>query len=163
MAKKSTITAATICAALAIAIPFIDKHEGLSLKSYEDVAGVWTVCSGIAHVSPEDQETPEQCAAMTNSSVGQFMQNVAHLITVPVTAPTLAAHTSLAYNIGINAYSKSQALEFTNAGNIAAGCRAMLNWFTAGGKDCRIRSNNCWGVWARRQDEETLCLKGIQP
>lgn len=152
---------AIICAAMLIAIPFISKHEGTSLTSYQDIAGVYTICNGVAHVQPGLTYTPEQCKKLTESKVGEFMEAVANSLTVDVSPQTLAAHTSFAYNIGLSGYKKSQTLKLTNVNRLVDGCRAMLNWYTAGGKDCRIHSNNCYGVYSRRMDEMNLCLKGI--
>lgn len=162
--NKGKIAAATIAAALLAAIPFIGDHEGDKLDSYEDVVGVWTICEGVtgAQIKPGLKMTKTQCDQLNQSTIGQFMTKVANRIAVPVSAETLAAHTSFAYNIGISGYSRSKTLKLTNAGRIADGCRAMANWETAGGRDCTIRSNNCYGVVQRRDDEIKLCLGGIK-
>lgn len=149
---------------MAIAVPFIcaPGHEGISLKSYADVAGVWTICNGITSgIKPGMTETKEQCRASEQTAIGQFMAQVSALITVPVSAETLAAHTSFAYNIGIAGYKRSSALRLTNAGQVAQGCDSMMVWHTAGGKDCREPSSNCEGIVTRRKDEIALCKSGI--
>lgn len=149
-------------AAMLLAVPFICVREGDSLKSYEDVAGVWTICSGItAGIKPGMTETPEQCNAAEQTTIGQFLSEVSALIAVQVSAPTLAAHTSFAYNIGMAGYKRSTALRLTNAGKIAQGCSAMMIWHTAGGKDCTDPQNGCTGLISRRQAEIKLCLSGI--
>lgn len=162
--NKSKVAAVTIAAALLTAIPFIGDHEGDKLDSYEDVVGVWTVCEGVTGpaIKRGIKMTKTQCDALNQSTIGQFMTKVASRITVQVSPETLAAHTSFAYNIGIAGYSRSKTLKFTNAGKLAAGCRAMANWETAGGRDCTIRANNCYGVVQRRDDEIDLCLGGIK-
>lgn len=162
MANKTKISAAVFAAALLASVPFIVDREGESLQSYRDVVGVWTICHGeTLGVKPGDRRTLEECRSLTQSRVGQFMAQVAGLLQVPVAAPTLAAHTSFAYNIGINGYARSTTLRETNKGNLAAGCLAMLNWTKAGGRDCYIKKNNCFGIINRRNDEVALCLKGI--
>lgn len=145
-----------------IAVPFISAHEGLRLKAYQDVVGVYTVCSGQAYVSKDTVMTSDQCKAMTQKATILFMLKVASKINDPITPPILAAHTSFAYNVGINGYQRSKTLELTNAGKIADGCNAMLGWYQAGGKDCRVRSSGCYGVYARRIDEKNLCLTGAK-
>lgn len=161
--KGKIITGGIIASALLVAIPFIGDHEGDKLDSYEDVVGVWTVCKGVTgpSIKPGMKMTKTQCDQLNNSTIGQFMTKVANRIMVTVSPETLAAHTSFAYNIGIAAYSRSMALKFTNIGKIAEGCHAMANWETAGGRDCTIRSNNCYGLVLRRDDEIKLCLGGI--
>lgn len=159
--NKKTVSGATICAALAIATCFIPSHEGNSLKAYQDVVGVYTICGGVAYVKPGSTATASQCKAMTDSTIGKFMTQVAQLVPENTTPKTLAADTSFAYNIGIVGFSHSSTLKLQNQGKIPESCEAMLKWYMAGGKDCRVRENNCYGVWQRRQDERDLCLKGI--
>ena len=154
---------AALIAAMLIAVPFVTDREGESLKAYQDVGGVWTICHGeTSGVTAEQVATKEACDALTRSRVGQFMTRVRALQTVELSPATLAAHTSFAYNIGTAGYARSTTLRLTNSGNLAAGCRAMANWYTAGGKDCRVRSNNCYGVINRRNDEIALCLSGVR-
>lgn len=160
---KTKITAATIALATLVAIPFIHDREGDKLESYEDVVGVWTICGGVTTgITPGVKMTQAQCDELTHSTIGKFMTQVASKIAVDVTPKTLAAHTSFAYNIGVSGYGSSKALKLTNAGDLADGCRAMGNWYTAGGRDCRVRANNCYGVVARRNDEIKLCLEGLK-
>lgn len=160
IAKQS---AAALAASFTIAVAFICGHEGESLKSYEDVVGVWTICNGVTTgVKPGQTKTKAECDEFTQSTVGRFMAGVSGRLRVPVAPETLAAHTSFAYNIGLAGYDLSATLRLTNAGRIADGCRAMISWHTAGGKDCRVRENNCYGVITRRQDEINLCLEGLK-
>lgn len=161
MPNISPKMAATIAAAMACCLPFIHTHEGESLESYEDVVGVWTICHGVTKgIKPGMVKTEAECDALTENTLGQFMSNVAASLEIEPNPELLAAHTSFAYNIGIGGYKSSNTLKQTNKGNFAAGCRAMANWYTASGKDCRIKVNNCYGVIKRRDDEIALCLKG---
>lgn len=154
---------AAIASAMLLAIPFIVDREGESLESYRDVVGVWTICHGeTAGVKPGQRATKEECQQLTNSRVGQFMTQVQGMLAVSVAPQTLASHTSFAYNVGLAGYARSMTLRETNKGNIAAGCWAMANWYTAGGKDCRIRRNGCYGLVTRRKDEINLCLSGLK-
>lgn len=160
--KKSALGASVIAAAILIASPFIGDHEGDKLTSYEDVAGVWTVCEGVTGptIKPGLKMSVQQCNELDQSTIGQFMEKVTSLIKVPVTPETLAAHTSFAYNIGMTGYARSKTLKLTNAGNIVAGCQAMANWETAGGVNCAIKTNGCYGLVQRRNDEIKLCESG---
>lgn len=159
--SKGIFGSGVLAGALLIAIPFVTDHEGESLKSYQDVVGVYTICNGeTAGVKPGMKKTQAECEELTKSQVGQFMRGVAAKITFVVQPQVLAAHTSFAYNIGIVGYARSSALALTNAGDIAAGCRAMRKWITAGGKDCRVQANGCYGLVRRRDDEVKLCLSG---
>lgn len=163
--KHITVGGAAFCAALATASFFIPDHEGdptKYLKAYQDVGGVWTACGGVAGVDPAKTYTPAQCQQLTNTTIGRFMVQVAGMVPADTPADTLAAYTSFAYNIGIVGFSHSTTLKLANAGDIPGACEAMLKWYVAGGRDCRVRENNCYGVWKRRQDERDLCLKGVK-
>lgn len=156
MGNKTNISIGVVAAAILSAVPFIADLEGDKLSSYQDTAGVWTVCSGeTLGVAKGDTLTQAQCNALTQSRVGQFMLQVTPLLRVPVGADTLAAHTSFAYNIGIVAYRRSSALRFTNAGNIVSGCKAMALWNTVDGK---VNT----GLVNRRNKEIALCERGIK-
>lgn len=161
--SKARISAAVVLAVMGMLGAAIDREEGNSNQSYEDVVGVWTVCGGVTHgIKSGMTFTKQECAELTKATSEQFLFDVVNLVTVSMTAPQLLAHTTFAYNIGINGYKKSRTLRLTNAGDAAAGCRAMLGWYTAGGKDCRIRSNNCYGVINRRNREVKECLAGLK-
>ena len=153
----------TVAAALVTAVPFILDREGERLESYRDVAGVWTVCHGETFgVGPGVRLRKEDCRALSQSRIGMFMLQIAPLIHADLSPRTLAAHTSLAYNIGIEGYKRSATLKLTNQGKVADGCRAMANWHTAGRKDCRVRASGCYGLVNRRNDEIALCLSGVE-
>lgn len=158
---NSHIAAAVVCAAMGICWQFIPAHEGDSLASYRDVGGVWTACGGVSRVPAGSTYTAAQCQAMTQSEIGKFMQQVAAIVPSDTTAEVLAADTSFAYNVGIIGFSHSTTFKLQNSGDIRGSCNAMLKWFSAGGRDCRIRANNCYGVYQRRIDERDLCMKGI--
>ncbi len=162
MDKKATVPASILCVALAIASCFIPQHEGNSLKAYQDVAGVYTICGGVAYVRPGATATAAECKSMTNSTIAKFMTQVVQLVPADTPAEILAADTSFAYNIGIVGFSGSSTRKLQNDHKWRESCDAMLRWYEAGGKDCRIRENNCAGVWNRRNDERDLCLKGIK-
>lgn len=160
--RYKKLASGALAGALIIAVPFIVDREGESLIAYQDVGKVWTICHGeTLGVKRGDRFSKLECDLLTQSRVGQFMAGVAQELKVPVAPTTLAAHTSFAYNIGLQGYRGSAALRLTNAGKLAEGCRAMANWYTAGGKDCRIRANNCYGLVTRRTDEINLCLQGV--
>lgn len=161
---RTAALSAPIGAAMLIAVPFISDKEGESLKAYQDVGGVWTICHGeTLGVKKGDVATHEYCVSHTKTRVYQFMLHVNNLIRVDVTPPTLAAFTSFAYNIGITSFARSQALALFNEGKKAEGCQAIMNWYTAGGKDCRVKANGCYGLISRRRiPERDLCLKGLE-
>lgn len=156
MASKAKISIAVIAAAIMGATPFIVDLEDEKLSSYQDIVGVWTVCSGETYgVDKGVTLSKDECRALTQSRIGMFMLDIVPLIKVPMNADTLAAHTSFAYNIGVDGYSRSTTLRLTNQGKYAEGCNAMAMWNKAGGKV----SN---GLINRRSKEIALCHKGLK-
>ena len=70
---------------------------------------------------------------------------------------TLVDH---AYQYGAGATCASRVVELTNLGRYEEACQAYLNWKRVDGRDCSIRSNNCYGVWLRSQERVKKCLGG---
>ena len=66
----------------------------------------------------------------------------------------VAAATSLAYNIGADAYARSTVARRFSAGNWRGACDAFLSWNRAGGRVVP-------GLVRRREAERTICLRGL--
>lgn len=162
---QHVVTAAVAAAALLLASPAIDRFEGYSRASYPDVGNIWTACHGVAYVLPHHTYTDDECKIMDAVAKGRASRVVVESLRVPVSVPTLAAHDRFEYNIGSGNYRKSKTLRLTNAGDIAGGCRAMMNFFRAGGHDCRLdkgKRKGCYGLIVRRESEMNFCLSGVQ-
>lgn len=162
---QHVITVAVAAAALLLASPAIDMVEGYSRASYPDVGDVWTACHGVAYVLPHHTYTDDECKAMDAVAKGRAGAQVVASLRVAVTVPTLAAHERFEYNVGIGNYKISKTLRLTNAGDIAGGCRAMMDFYRAGGHDCRLdkgKKTGCYGVIVRHESEMNFCLSGVQ-
>lgn len=158
--KRIITTAATVpAAAMVLAVPFIFDREGYTPVAFLELGKVWSYCYGeTTNVIKDKVYTKNECQKLGQSRIAEFMRGVDLLITKDVPPHVLAAHTSFAYNIGLVGYNRSMTLALTNQGDFKAGCNAMMNWYTAGGRDCRIRKNNCYGLIKRREDEVKLCM-----
>lgn len=72
-------------------------------------------------------------------------------IKVPLTEPQKAGIASFCpYNIGPGKCFPSTFYKRLNAGDRKGACEAIRWWIKDGGRDCRIRSNNCYGQVIRR-------------
>jgi GH24 family phage-related lysozyme (muramidase) len=71
-----------------------------------------------------------------------------------------AAITDVSYNTGAGC--NSGMIRNLKAGKPVAACKSILDWKRAGGKDCSIRSNGCYGVWDRRLKMYPLCNEDAQ-
>lgn len=160
LSRKVMSLIAAGASALAIATQFLDEKEGSSLVAYKDGGGIYTACMGVTHgVKADDKFTVEQCAQMNAAAIRQAAAEVDKLVTVPLTEPQRAAVISFcAYNIGPGKCATSTFLRELNSGNRAAACAQIKRWIFDGGKDCRIRSNGCYGQVIRREQEKELCL-----
>ena len=84
-------------------------------------------------------------------------------IRVPLTEPQKAGIASFCpYNIGPGKCFPSTFYKRLNAGDRKGACEAIRWWIKDGGRDCRIRSNNCYGQVIRRDQESALACWGIE-
>lgn len=147
--------------AAALAAAFIAPHEGLSLQAYRDSVGVWTICRGsTTGVRPGDRKTREQCEELFASEVGQFLEEVDRAMRPEIPAPSMAAITSLCFNVGLPTC--RPVIARVNEGRLRDACNAITLYTRAGGKDCRRPDSNCRGIITRREDERELCLAGLE-
>ncbi|OVD95932.1 lysozyme, partial [Escherichia coli] len=65
------------------------------------------------------------------------------------------------FNIGPGKCFPSTFYRRINAGDRKGACEAIRWWIKDGGRDCRIRSNNCYGQVSRRDQESALACWGI--
>ncbi len=156
--NKSAI-AGIVLAAVAVVIPISKGFEGEKLKSYPDINGKPTVCYGETdNVKLGNNYTFHECDAM----LGQHILKEAEYVSREtsghkITANQLAAYTDFTYNLGEQAFKNSGVLRYIQ--NRIKSCNYILKYKYAGGKDCSIRANNCYGIIIRRQAERDLCLK----
>ncbi|MFK0330719.1 lysozyme [Rhizobium sp. NPDC090275] len=150
---------------LDIAVPFILQKEGVKLVAYLDMVGVPTICGGLTTAAGMKvyigmpAMSMAECLALMRLKVAEYRDGLHRYFTpatirdrLPATRDT--AYTSLAYNIGVGTAGNSTAVRRLNAGQVAAGCQA-IGWFNkAGGRVIR-------GLFERRKDEISLCMKGI--
>ena len=161
---KNAIVVAAIVLLLLIsnrvsAEKIIAQFEGLRLKAYQDTGGVWTIGYGTTKnpdtgqkIKSGDTITKAKALDWLKKDTAAFRAGVQKLVKVPVNDNQLAALTSLAYNIGLTALSRSTLLRYLNTGvskdQIAA---QFLRWNRAGGQIVR-------GLTIRRKLESDLFL-----
>lgn len=140
--------------ALEIATSLIKKYEGCKLEAYPDpgtggepyTIGWGSTGSGIAKGVKWTQKQADERLA---SDVRKFMVGVQHALHRPATDKQLGAMTSLAYNIGLGAFTGSTLLRKFNAGDTAGAADQFGRWNRAGGKVMKGLSN-------RRADEAAV-------
>lgn len=151
---KTTATVGAIAAVLLATL--LTRWEGTELKAYQDLVGVWTVCTGdTSAVTPGMVETPEGCSYRLDRQMERHVAGAVRCTPGIRAVPEFAAAAgSLAYNIGVDGYCRSSIARRFNAEDYAGACDAFLLYDKAGGRVIR-------GLQKRRQAERSLCLKGI--
>jgi lysozyme len=142
---------------LVAALSLVAVHEGLRLTPYQDIGGVWTDCYGRTKgVKPGTKTTKEEC---DSALMRELIEHAKPIEKIPHKLPdnVIIAWADFCYNIGVGACQSSTGYKMLMVGDVLGSCRQMLRYKFAGGRDCSIRSNNCYGVWERRQIEYRLC------
>jgi len=138
----------------------IARFEGKRLKPYQDIGGIWTVGYGSTYnidakrpVNQSDIIDDATAIRWLKSQVGTFQNQVKAVIKVPVNQNKIDSLTSLAYNIGINAFKGSTLLKLLNEGRPEIEVAdQFLRWNKVNG----ITSN---GLTIRRKAERDLFLR----
>lgn len=161
------VTAAMISTAAFIGLsvdkgaPMTQEFEGTVLANYIDAVGIETWCTGETQIGRlEKGYTPEYCKTLFLTRYPQYSMQVYDCYDKKakryVTPAIHAAITDVFYNAGANC--KSSMIRNLKAGNPVEACNSIFNWKRAGGKDCSIRSNGCYGVWDRRLKVYPMCI-----
>ncbi|UGL61150.1 endolysin [Pseudomonas phage Eisa9] len=160
-AARTSVVALVLSAA---GIGFLQTEEGHSNRVYLDSIGKPTVCTGHmdAKMKVGTYYSPEQCDQLLREDTGSAAYAVRQLVKVPLYQYEFDALVSFCFNVG-NANCRSATLfKVLNNGDYAAVPYQLSRWRFAGGLDCKVRSNNCYGVYLRRINEGTLWKEGYQ-
>lgn len=137
----------------------IQGFEGLKLSAYKDSAGIPTI--GYGNITYEngvkvkmgDKITQDRADKLFQYFADKFASQVSPLIKKTITQNQFNAMVSLAYNIGIGAFSKSTLLKKVNVNpNDPTIKDEFMKWKLAGGKVIQ-------GLLNRRAKEAELYFK----
>lgn len=135
---------------------FVKTWEGLKLKAYKDIAGIWTIGYGMTFypngtsVKAGDTITAKQADEMFAQTLQKFAQGVEDSIKTKVTNNQFAALVSFAYNVGLGAFRKSTLLKLVNENpNNPEIRQQFMRWVYSGG-------NRVQGLVNRREKEANL-------
>lgn len=160
MKQKLAISAVT-AAAIYIAAPLIELVEGVENKPYMDIAGIPTVCAGIAGPDVVWGKTysNRECRNLLEKHIQIHARHVQNAVTYPISPQTRAALISFSYNVGGHAMKNSMAVRLINQGKVEQGCKALGMWnkATVNGNKVVVK-----GLVNRRNEEIRLCLSGLQ-
>jgi lysozyme len=141
--------------ALSIALALGSTYEGTRLTAYHDPGnGTPTICMGETHgVFMGMTQTLAECQVMFSGAMNERVIFVKAHVKKAQPETRIAALADFAYNEGERTLLASIAWRDINAGNLAQGCPALLNYTTAAKKYLS-------GLAKRRYDECQLCLIG---
>lgn len=132
----------------------IKRFEGLRLKAYLCPAGKWSIGYGHTGDVAEGQAiTEHQAEAILDVDLERFERGVGRVLDWPATENQFSALVSLAFNIGLPAFSNSTLLDKLNAG---CGAREVADQF---GRWVRGGGHTLQGLVSRRAAEAELFLK----
>lgn len=152
-------------AGVGLCASFLMLHEGYApVAKHEriDPPGVITWCFGRTNyddptVAAGTVFTKADCEKLLAEDLPKYAAPVQECIPAfdSLSPKTQAGLVSFAYNLGSGALCKSSVARQINAGNLAAGCDAMLLYNRVNGRVCD--DAHC-GLGQRRRDERKLCL-----
>ena len=137
-------------------------QEGYEHHPYRDVGGVWTVCGGLAgaQVDPKHAYTDDECKQRETAFAVKLGAAMGRCLREPLSWNEWMAYMLFGWNVGPTAFCNSLTVRQVNRGRHIEACDGMMHFHTAGGRDCRIRANQCYGVIRGRNVEISLCKSG---
>ena len=115
-------------------IAFIKKAEGLRLKAYQDVAGVWTIGYGSTGAVREGDEINEVVATeLLSTDLRMAEVAVSHAVRQPMEQYEFDALVSFTFNLGAGALRRSTLLTLLNKGDKLGAAAEFARWHRAGG------------------------------
>lgn len=131
-------------------IRLTQQYEGLSLKAYQDVVGIWTNGYGNTHgVVPGSTITIDQAIADLKSNLVSAENAVNKLVTAPLSQNQFDALVDFVFNLGTGNFSSSTLLRKLNAKDYTGASLEFPKWNKAGGKVVQ-------GLTNRRLGEQRL-------
>jgi GH24 family phage-related lysozyme (muramidase) len=135
----------------------ITQREGNELTAYRDSVGILTIgvghtsAAGAPTVAPGMTITAAQSDEILSRDLKTFEKGVRDAVKVALRQNEFDALVSLAFNIGVGAFSKSTLVKKLNAGDSKGAADQFLVWNKAKGKTIK-------GLTTRRQAERSQFL-----
>lgn len=143
-------------AAAAVLFVLVPKNEGTVLKTYPDLGGVLTYCTG----ATEDAQwgktyTPDECKAQLDRDLSRHAEGIARCVPMDrLTDGQKVAFVDTAFNIGVGAFCGSSMARYAKAGDMRHACAALSNWVNVNGKPVK-------GLVTRRAVARQFCERGL--
>jgi lysozyme len=140
-------------------------HEAIVQTGYLDSVGVPTACIGHTRTAVVGKYYPlSVCKQLFGEDVKWAEDAVNSSIKTDLTQSQFDALVSFCFSVGKSGCTTSTLFSLINKSDYAGAANQFDRWVysTRNGKklDCRIRSNQCYGLYLRRMDEKKLFASG---
>lgn len=105
--------------------------------------------------------TAEQCNQIDAAEQKKALDWVDRNVKVTLTEPQKSGSPRSVRGTSAPESASLPPLQKLNAGDRIGACREIRRWIYDAGRDCRIRSNNCYGQIVRRDQEAELACWGL--
>lgn len=155
-AQRRGLMAIVGTAAAVVLMGLIPANEGTVYRTYKDLGGVLTYCTGATENAAWGKTyTPAECAAQLDRDLARHAEGVMGCVHVALTDGQKVAFVDTAYNIGVPAFCGSSMAKKANAGDMAGACAALSMWVNVNGKPVK-------GLITRRATARAFC-EGRKP
>jgi lysozyme len=147
-------------------IAYTQGKEGTVLVPYKDSVGVTTIGTGTT-VYPNGQKVKMTDPKITQKQATEYLKfhidkdakifNKS-LLGIPLSQTEYDLYMDFTYQFGTGAWSSSSMLRNLKQSKYKQACDSLLKWKYAAKRDCSVRSNNCYGVWARQVERHSKCM-----
>lgn len=136
----------------------VNNEGGARQRVYLDSVGLPTVCVGHMDRSMVVGAlyTRSDCDKLFALDSLNAVQAVRRLVRVPLYQSEFDALVDFVFQFGEGAFARSTLLAHINARRYDLAALEFAKWRFAGGKDCKIRANGCYGVYDRSLRRATL-------
>lgn len=162
MTLKKSIAASVTGAALMLCSPLLKDIEGIEYYPYKDIAGIWTVCSGItgSDVIPGKRYTQSECDSLLFKHMSYAAKTVDDAVKVDIPVTMRAAMYSFTFNAGSGAFRKSTMLKLINQEKHQQACEQLWKW-TLYTNPKTGKKEKSRGLKNRRAVEYEYCIKDL--
>lgn len=147
-------------------VKYTASKEGYVAAPYKDSIGIPTIGIGTTVYPdgkrvkltdrPIDRKTAESyLKTHMNKDAISFNKSLSGVL---LSQTEYDLYMDFTYQFGVGNWKNSSILTNLKQGKYTQACNSLLKWYKAGGKDCRARHNNCYGVWQRQLERHEMCI-----
>ena len=162
--KKKPLAALGITGAL---LASIITYEGYTSKPVIPTKGdIPTIGHGTT-IYPNGQRVKMTDKAITRQQAKTYLTDyvnkdaqkfAASMPSVKLSQAEYDVYLDWTYQYGLGAWNKSSIKANLVKGNYVQACKSLLKYKFVAGRDCSVRSNNCYGVYTRQVKRYEKCM-----